>query len=403
MTSLKRYLQNYFIIPDHVQHNDVRLYKVINMISPIACFFHFLFFLFFVYIHNNPLSYYNIFSITIWITIAIINKIRFHYLGILVLTIEVTGHGILSVYELGWNFGFQYYLITWIAGIFLITGHFILKLSIAVLTTGLFIILYYYSQTIEHIWTGSSTLMNVTNIANIAGAITALTITINYFRGAVDRAESALEVSHQKAENLLHNILPVAIANRLKENPRIIADVYQNASVLFVDIVDFTRLAEKVTPQKLVSILNNIFSRFDDLIEKYHLEKIKTIGDAYMVASGIPEKRKDHAEALAELALDMLGAVNDFNRTHKNKLTIRIGINSGRVVAGVIGKKKFSYDLWGDTVNTASRMESHGKSGEIQITKSTYKILKNKYEFSRRENIAIKGKGIMTTFILTKK
>jgi len=171
-------------------------------------------------------------------------------------------------------------------------------------------------------------------------------------------------------------------------------------TVLFADIVGFTQLSARVSPTELVSLLNEIFSTFDQLAERHSLEKIKTIGDAYMVVGGLPIPRKDHAEAIAEMALDMLDAISDFSNTHNQDFSIRIGINSGPVVAGVIGIKKFIYDLWGDTVNTASRMESHGKPGCIQVTSTTYQLLQEKYIFESRGAIEVKGKGMMNTYLL---
>jgi adenylate cyclase len=211
---------------------------------------------------------------------------------------------------------------------------------------------------------------------------------------------SALRVQQQQSERLLLNILPEEIANRLKQGDSTIADTFADVSVLFADIVGFTQLSARVSPTELVALLNEIFSTFDNLAERHGLEKIKTIGDAYMVVGGLPITRPDHAEAIAEMALDMQEAIIDFSNTHDRDLSIRIGINSGPVVAGVIGIKKFIYDLWGDTVNTASRMESHGKPGSIHVTSTTYHQLQDKYVFESRGAIEVKGKGMMTTYLL---
>lgn len=170
---------------------------------------------------------------------------------------------------------------------------------------------------------------------------------------------------------------------------------------MFADLVGFTSLSTKLQPIELVNLLNEIFSAFDQLVEELGLEKIKTIGDAYMVAGGLPIPRKDHAETIADLALTMLNVMEQFEFNLNEELQIRIGINTGIVVAGVIGKKKFIYDLWGDAVNVASRMESHGIPGQIQVTEATYQSLKHKYLFEKREPIHVKGKGQMTTYFLT--
>lgn len=187
---------------------------------------------------------------------------------------------------------------------------------------------------------------------------------------AINGAEKKLAEEHLHSENLLLNILPGPIAKRLKNNPGIIADGYENVSVLFADIVDFTRLSSKISPGDLIQLLNEIFSKFDELADQFNLEKIKTIGDAYMVVGGLADRRNDHAESIAEMGIAMLHAMEAFSNTHGHHLKLRIGICSGPVVAGVIGKRKFSYDLWSDSVNMASRMESHGLTGEIQVTEA---------------------------------
>ncbi|WP_445251206.1 MULTISPECIES: adenylate/guanylate cyclase domain-containing protein [unclassified Microcoleus] len=215
------------------------------------------------------------------------------------------------------------------------------------------------------------------------------------------RMESALRKEQKKTESLLLNILPEPIADRLKYQPGLIADKFEKATILFADLVNFTQISTTMSATKLVYLLNEIFSAFDQLSEKHGLEKIKTIGDAYMVAGGIPIERPDHAEAIAEMALDMLAAIKELNVKLDAQFDLRIGINSGPVVAGVIGTKKFIYDLWGNAVNTASRMESHGITGRIQVSHYTYELLQDKYEFEDRGEIEIKGKGEMRTYLLT--
>ncbi len=220
-----------------------------------------------------------------------------------------------------------------------------------------------------------------------------------YAHYIITQTEKKLEEEHEKAESLLRNILPDKIADRLKGGSRSIADGFEFVSILFADLVGFTELSGKTEPARLVNLLNGIFSRFDDLVEHYDLEKIKTIGDAYMIAAGIPEPRENHGELMLQCAVDMISGLEAFNREKGTDLQIRIGINSGSVVAGVIGKKKFIYDLWGDSVNIASRMESHGVTGKIQVSETTYRLLKNSYSFEKRGEIEIKGKGKMNCYI----
>ncbi len=224
------------------------------------------------------------------------------------------------------------------------------------------------------------------------------------FNHMIERLQTTLDelaAEQQKSERLLLNILPEAIARRLKQGEDNIADSCPEVTILFADIVNFTPMSADLAATELVRLLNEIFSEFDRLCQLRKLEKIKTIGDAYMVGAGLPVERKDHAHVIAEMALDMLDAIVAFNQRHDTDLKMRMGINSGPVVAGVIGTSKFIYDIWGDAVNTAARMESEGIEGCIQVTEATYRYLRNDYRFKDRGMIKIKGKGKMHTYILT--
>jgi adenylate cyclase len=242
---------------------------------------------------------------------------------------------------------------------------------------------------------------------NILGVSTTSYLLMQYFvrereraLTELDREHAALEVEQAKSERLLLNVLPEPVANRLKESEAVIADAFPGVTVLFADIVGFTPLAEGLAPDEVVRLLDRVFARWDALAARHGLEKIKTIGDEYMVAGGIPLPREDHAEAIAEMALEMRSELAHPSSDGVPALEARIGIDSGPVVAGVIGRAKFSYDLWGDTVNTASRMESHGLPGEIQVTERAFERLREHYEFRLRGEIEVKGKGLMTTYLL---
>ena len=210
-----------------------------------------------------------------------------------------------------------------------------------------------------------------------------------------EEALAALRIEQTKADNLLLNILPRSIAERLKDDTHTIADQFSSASILFADVADFTPWSERRAPAEVVGMLDHLFSHFDSLAEQYGLEKIKTIGDCYMVAAGVPTPRPDHARAMVLMALDMLEAMRSNDEVGHLGLELRIGINSGPVVAGVIGRKRFLYDLWGDAVNTASRMESQGTPGRIQITRATYELIADEFECESRGTITVKGKGEM--------
>ncbi len=212
--------------------------------------------------------------------------------------------------------------------------------------------------------------------------------------------EKALIREKEKTENLLLNILPKSVAEKLKQGAGLIAEGFDSATILFADLVNFTELASRIPPEELVLMLNKIFSQFDRLTQAKGLEKIKTIGDAYMAVGGLPEPNPNHAQAIADLALAMQATMTKFNQENSTNLTLRIGINTGSVVAGVIGMNKFIYDLWGDAVNTASRMESHGLPGKIQISEATYQLLTEEYLVEERGLIKVKGKGMMKTYWL---
>jgi adenylate cyclase len=226
-------------------------------------------------------------------------------------------------------------------------------------------------------------------------------VTVWYAVREIIRAEAALEVEYERSEALLANILPTSIADRLKDPAHnIIADKYDDASVLFADIAGFTERASDTAPAKLIRFLDRLYSEFDALVDKHGLEKIKVAGDSYMVVSGVPHPRADHVEALASLALDMVDAVASLKDPHGQAVPLRIGIAAGPVVAGVVGSRRFFYDVWGDAVNVASRMESTDSVGRIQVPDAVYERLKNDFVLQERGAVEIKGKGVMRTWYL---
>jgi adenylate cyclase len=229
------------------------------------------------------------------------------------------------------------------------------------------------------------------DVLNIVGvSLIGVTLLVTFAR--------ARDTAQARVESLLLNVLPEQVAQRLQSDPRGIADHFDDASILFADVVDFTPLAGGRDAREVVGMLDRLFTAFDELVDRYEVEKIKTIGDCYMVAAGVPEPRTDHAQALAGLALEM----RDTARTclPESELRLRIGISSGPVVAGVIGRRRFLYDLWGDTVNMASRMESLGTSDEIQITRSTWELLRDHFVTEPRGSVDVKGKGQVETWRL---
>lgn len=235
---------------------------------------------------------------------------------------------------------------------------------------------------------------------NILGVTVSAFVMLGYFVDRSDRARVALEAEQERSERLLLNVLPAPIAERLKAEHGVIAEHYAEVSVLFADLVGFTERAEEMAPTELIALLDRIFSSFDRVADTEGVEKIKTIGDSYMAAGGLPEPRPDHLQAIALAALDMRDEIARISRGGYPWLAVRIGIDTGPAVAGVIGRRKFIYDLWGDMVNTASRMESHGVPGEIQLTARAAAALGPGFAVRSRGTILVKGKGPMDTFFL---
>lgn len=306
----------------------------------------------------------------------------------------------LCIYHFGWEGGFQYPLVTTFVFTFLPRyKSYFFPIVVSLVNFLAILVGFYFTQHAnldrpEY----SETLINTMHFTNLIATCLGLAIMSILYQK--DTHESEMEVAHEKlkSEDLLHNILPISIADRLKEDQTIIADGFENVSVMFADIVGFTKMSERKSPDELVAQLNAVFTRFDELVEKYGLEKIKTIGDAYMVSGGLPEHDPGHLEKMADMALDMLSIMKE--SPELEDLEIRIGIHAGPVVAGVIGVKKFAYDLWGDTVNTASRMESHGVAGQINVTESVRNQLVGKFSFEDRGILEVKGKGEMKLFLL---
>jgi guanylate cyclase len=239
----------------------------------------------------------------------------------------------------------------------------------------------------------SSVLVIFFFVINLLGVGSLVFMMVSYFVGQKN-------IFQQKSETLLLNILPKEIAAILKNESRTIANHYQEASVLFADMVGFTPLSAQLPPVEMVELLNEIFSFFDSLLDKYGVEKIRTIGDSYMVASGLPRGRPDHAQALVHMALEMRDYVSTHTFRNGHRVSFRIGINLGSMIAGVIGRRKFVYDVWGDAVNVASRMESHGLGGAVQITQTTYEFIKNGFVCEPRGTVNVKGKGDMEVWLV---
>ena len=307
---------------------------------------------------------------------------------------------VLAVIYVGWDFGVQYVLVVQIVVSILNPWPRPVSVGLAAMSAVLLVTLYLYAEQTAPLYAVPPLALNVVGTINTLTTFAVVALMVSLPVGAADRAEAALATEHARSERLLTNVLPVPVAERLKAGEEPIADDVPAASVLFADIVDFTPYAAGLPAREVVRLLDGVFSTLDDLVDEHGLEKVKTIGDAYMVAAGVPTPRPDHAHALAAFAL----AARDRFATQQGlwpALELRIGIGSGPVVAGVIGHRRFLYDLWGDTVNTASRMESHGLPGRIQIDEETRRLLGDDFQIADRGMIEVKGKGLVHTWFLT--
>jgi len=389
-------------IPAGATPQERRTYNMYAISQPAGLISHLFLILLFAYWGIPELAIANIFSVLLWAaSIVLLRKHRLGWAPSLI-GFEVTAHTTLVIYFIGWGMGLQYFLIALMLAAIVSTLPVWLRLFITLALIGLFILLYFYALIFPPQVIVDPTQLNIAYIMANYGAWLLAAAMMLYAITLADQAEARLAIEHEKSEALLHNILPEAIATRLKDSRGTIADRCAGASILFADVVNFTPLSSKMSATDLVDLLNEVFSDFDGLTEKYDLEKIKTIGDCYMVASGVPEAHADHAQVITQMALEM----QDHIKAHEyngHKLEFRIGINSGPVVAGVIGRKKFIYDLWGDAVNTASRMESNGRGGCIQITKATYDLIKDDFACTPQGTIDVKGKGEMEVWHVEQK
>lgn len=369
-----------------------------------ACGLHLFLVFLFAYLGVPALSVYNALSLGLWVLIVIMVKRGYVAQAYPLAFFELVIHAGLVVIFLGWGFGAQYYLLPAVSAAILVPIKRWQHIALVALIASAYAVLYLYSRGNAPLAVVDARLLELAHAFNLAFvafvAFGLNAIIMLFWISVAERAEAALEAEQARSEALLHNVLPHAIATRLKIEGSGIADKFENASILFADIANFTPFSRGLPADEVVAFLDEIFSRFDALVDAYGLEKIKTVGDAYMVAAGIPMPRDDHAEATALLALEMRRVWEEFIRRAGLNLEIRIGINSGPVVAGVIGKRRFLYDLWGDAVNTASRMESYGVPGEIQVTETTYALLKDRFAFEERGLIEVKGKGPMRTYFL---
>jgi class 3 adenylate cyclase len=396
-------------LPHNATSAERRYYTFLTIIGPASWLLHFLHIFLFAYWSVWTLAIVNVFSVLLWTAIIILWRQRQLSLAMVLAVFEVIVHSTLVVVFLGWGFGSQYFFIVLAVGIVLLSWwpH-RLNVILVALCSLLFILLYYYTELYPPIAFPPAVqiaIINATNIAVTFGVIAASTI---YLIAEIEHADKL-------NEDLLNNVLPKPIVTRLKlknptgniANPKKIrsegiAESFSDVSVLFADVVGFTPLSERLTPQETVDLLDEVFTNFDALADKYGVEKIRTIGDGYMVAAGAPVPLANHAQALVSMALEMQSYMAQRELQTGMALQVRIGINSGSAVGGIVGTTRFHYDLWSDMVNTASRMESHGVPGKIQIARPTYELIKNDFHCEPRGMLEVKGKGEMEAWFVTR-
>ena len=386
--------------PTRITSEQFSFFSAIMIGFLIAITYHIGLVFFWYFVDIPEMVTYHFISFPLLLSGLMITKAGYPRIGLLLGTIEYILHGVLGTIYIGWLGGMHFPIPT-AAIIWAIIPNRKKPLNriVPVTTIGVYVALAYFSGIIEPQYQLDPTILQWSS-AVMAFTNFGLLICLFAYNALASSWYESLQIEREKSEHLLLNVLPAKIALRLKEKEGVIADRFDSVSVLFLDIVNFTKMSSDMAANKIVSILNEVFCLFDNLTEKYGLEKIKTIGDAYMVVAGIPDPVPDHARRIIRMAVDMLTILEHYSNNNEHKIEARIGICSGPVVAGVIGRRKFIYDLWGDTVNTASRMESNGMPNRIQVTQSTYEILRRDYEFESRGEITIKGKGKMKTFFL---
>ena len=322
----------------------------------------------------------------------LLHTLGFAQLGIILSCIAGIGSASSFNILIGWSTFFHLWYINLAILIIAVPIKLKIKLGLALAFIGVYCLMFIFFSDIKPLYEISSITENILGLSNIFGSLLVLGMPMGMY-------SLYLEQERNKSEQLLHNIMPKAIADRLKTTNETISIDNPEISVLFADIVNFTVMSEKLSAEKIVGLLDEMFSKFDDLTEKFGIEKIKTIGDAYMVVTGLTSEEKEHAAILFEFGKELIKIASSYSDHKGEPITLRVGINSGPAVSGVIGKSKFSFDIWGDTINTAARLESYGSPGRIHMSTKTFKLINKKIKHEKR-NIEIKGKGFIESILI---
>ncbi|MFL2818728.1 MAG: adenylate/guanylate cyclase domain-containing protein [Candidatus Puniceispirillales bacterium] len=323
----------------------------------------------------------------------ILHTIGFAKFGVILSCIAGVGSATAFTYLTGWNSFFHLWYVNLAILIIAVPIDLRLKTFLALIFISVYCFMFLLFYEVKPVYQIEMVTESILGISNILGSLLVLGLPMGMY-------SIYLEKERNRSEKLLHNIMPKSIADQLKKDGKLISMDNPDISVLFADIVSFTAMSEKISSEKIVGFLNDMFSRFDDLTDSYGVEKIKTIGDSYMVVAGMPVARKDHALILFNLAKEMVMISATFKDHNGDPIKLRIGLNSGPAVSGVIGKSKFAFDVWGDTINTAARLESYGSPDCIHMTKATYKLFNFKEKKVEKKSIEIRGKGLMDTVLV---
>ncbi len=389
-------------VPKHVPPHLARYYTYWKIFYFLGSLAHLSVLLLFWQTGVRPMAVFGIFSVATYL-FALFLLIRGYFrLAFWIAIAELILHGIAATVCVGIQYGFQQYALLVLILLFIQpfygTKMAVMMAALTLTSTGLLTIYALNNPPLYQISGNWSDAMTVT--MTIMWPVFVLVMVLPFIRASA-RAEEEVQAAYGESERLLLNILPSSIAEKLKASPDMIADDHEKVAILFVDIVGFTELSERLQPGEVVALLNQIFNAIDDLVSKHGCEKIKTIGDAYMVVAGLPKPVENSEKTIAQLALDIRSAVSRFSLPGTDKpVQVRIGINSGKVVAGVIGNRKFAYDLWGDAVNVASRMEATGLVGAIQMPDELAQRLADHFQIEPRGLIEVKGKGKVATSLL---
>ncbi len=395
-----KFISFFIVPPPQISSEQSSFYTAIVIAFVAAIIYHIGLTVFWYSFNISEMVLYHWLGFSLLIAGMVLTKSGYPVAGLMCGSIEYVLHAALGTFFIGSASGMYFPVplaaLTWT----IIPGRKKLWHHLnAVFLVIIFVLIIFFSSFIEPKYVLPASVLRWSSVA-MSGSYFALVVVFIAFNSLASGWLQSLQLEREKSEHLLLNVLPEKIALRLKESEQTIADRFDSASVLFLDIVDFTRMSSSLPAKEIVSVLDDLFCVFDILVDKHGLEKIKTIGDAYMTVSGIPDPVPNHARRIVEMAIDMLVVLEKFSKVKGQAINARIGICTGPVVAGVIGKRRFLYDLWGDTVNTASRMESNGLPNKIQVTQSTYDILRDDYKFDFRGSIEIKGKGSLNTYIL---